>query len=258
MLEGKFDEASLLKKIVDAIKDCVKLCNFNCSEDGIKVQAVDDSRVLLISLLIGEDSFQEYRCDRSITLGVDLESFNKVIRNGNNDDYLTLIAEDSADSVVAIFEDKKKDRISEYALKLMDIETDFLKIDEMDHDAMLTLPSSEFAKVTRDMKTLSESLQITITKESVKFQSEGDFGSGSIVVKPYTDLDHPENSIKISLDKPVNLSFGAKYLGDIVKATALSETVTIKLADKAPALFEYKLPSGYLRYYLAPKFDDDE
>ncbi|KAM9888882.1 hypothetical protein OXX69_012976, partial [Metschnikowia pulcherrima] len=79
MLEGKFDEASLLKKIVESVKDCVKLCNFNCTEHGITVQAVDDSRVLLVSLLVGSSAFTDYRCDRDITLGIDLEPFSKII-----------------------------------------------------------------------------------------------------------------------------------------------------------------------------------
>lgn len=245
-------------QIVDSIKDSVKLCNFNCTEHGITVQAVDDSRVLLISLLVGEQSFEEYRCDRNITLGIDLESFNKIIKNGNTTDYLTLIAEDNPDNILILFEDKKKDRVSEYSLKLMDLDSDFLKIDEMEFDATITMPAGEFAKITRDLKTLSESLQIVVTKENVKFNSDGDFGTGNVVLKGYVDMDKPTESVKIDMAKPINLTFGAKYIGDIIKATALSETVTIKLADKAPALFEYKLPSGYLRYYLAPKFDDEE
>ncbi|ODQ81716.1 hypothetical protein BABINDRAFT_33047 [Babjeviella inositovora NRRL Y-12698] len=258
MLEGKFDEASLLKKIIDAIKDCVQLCNFNCTEKGITLQAVDDSRVLLVSLLIGEEAFTDYRCDRNITLGVDLSSFSKMIKCGNNEDFLTLIAEDSPDTVLVVFEDKNRERISEYSLKLMDIDNEFLKIDDMDYDSVITMPAGEFAKIVRDLKNLSESLGILVTKDTVKFLSEGDIGSGSVVVKPFTDLEKPENSVKVSLKKPVNLTFGLKYLSDIIKATNLAESVTIKIADKVPALFEYKLPSGYLRFYLAPKFDEEE
>lgn len=259
MLEGKFDEASLLKKIVDSIKDSVKLCNFNCTEHGLTVQAVDDSRVLLVSLLVGQSAFTEYRCDRDITLGIDLESFSKILRCGNNEDFLTLLAEDKPDSVMTIFEDKKKERVSEYSLKLMDIESDFLNIDDMDYEATITMPSTEFSKVVRDLKNLSESLSIVVTKDSVKLSSEGESGTGSVVLKPYSDMDHPEESINVNLDSPVDLTFGLKYLGDIIKATALSSQITIKLADKTPALFEYKLDAGgYLRFYLAPKFDEDE
>lgn len=259
MLEGKFDEASLLKKIVDSIKDSVKLCNFNCSEHGITVQAVDDSRVLLVSLLVGETAFSEYRCDREITLGIDLESFSKIIKCGNNEDYLTLLAEDSPDNVMTIFEDKKKERVSEYSLKLMDLDSEFLKIDEMEYDTTITMPSAEFSKIVKDLKNMSESLAIIVTKDSIKFTSEGESGSGSVVLKPYVDMDNVSESIKVDLNAPVNLTFGLKYLGDIIKASALSPVITIKLMDKTPALFEFKLEAGgYLRFYLAPKFDEDE
>ncbi|CDK24832.1 unnamed protein product [Kuraishia capsulata CBS 1993] len=258
MLEGKFDEASLLKKVIDAMKDSVKLCNFNCTENGISVQAIDDSRVLLISLLIEAGSFEDYRCDRNIVLGLEMESLNKIIKNGNASDMLTLVAEDSPDALNLIFEDKRRDRIAEYSLKLMDIDQDFLKIEDMKFDAVVNMPSAEFAKICRDMKTLSESLQIIITKDSVKFNSEGDFGSGSVVIKSFTDLEKTEESVRITLEKPINLTFGAKYLNDIIKSTPLASQVTIKLCDKQPALFEYQLPSGYLRFYLAPKFEDEE
>lgn len=259
MLEGKFDEASLLKKIVDSIKDCVKLCNFNCTEHGITVQAVDDSRVLLVSLLVGQSAFSEYRCDRDITLGIDLESFSKIIKCGNNEDYLTLLAEDSPDSVLTIFEDKTKDRVSEYSLKLMDIDSEFLRIDDMDYDSVINMPASEFSKIVRDLKNLSESLNIIVTKDSVKFTSEGESGSGSVVLKPYSDIDKPDQNVSINLEHPVDLTFGLKYLSDIIKASSLSGSITIKLADKTPALFEYKLDAGgYLRFYLAPKFDEED
>ncbi|VEU23999.1 DEKNAAC105181 [Brettanomyces naardenensis] len=259
MLEGKFETASTMKKVIEAIKDSVKLCNLNCSQnDGITVQAIDDSRVLLIALKLDPSCFQEFRCDKDLVLGLDLESLSKILRQGNPEDYLTLIAEDSPDSLLIVFEDSKKDRISEFSLKLMDIDSDVLTIDEMEHDCAITLPAAAFAKVARDMKTLSESLQILVTKDSVKFKADGSIGTGSVILRARTNLDDTKESILIDLNKPVNLTFGAKYLNDIVKATPLADTVTIKLTDKAPAMFEYKLQGGFLRYYLAPKFEDEE
>lgn len=222
------------------------------------MQAIDDSRVLLIALKMDPGCFSEFRCDRDLVLGLDLESFGKILKQGDNEDYLTIIAEDNPDSILVVFEDKKKDRISEFSLKLMDIDTDVLTIDEMETDCSITMPSSDFSKIAKDFKTMSESLNIVVTKESVKFKAEGQIGSGSVIFKPFTDLETPDNSIKIDMNQPVDLSFGAKYLNDIVKAASLSSTITIKLTDKAPALFEFKLPSGYLRYYLAPKFDDED
>lgn len=235
------------------------MCNFNCSSaDGITLQAIDDSRVLLIALKLDPSCFQDFRCDKNLVLGLDLESFSKILKQGNNEDFLTLIANDSPDSLVVVFEDQKKDRISEFSLKLIDIDSDVLSIEDMDHDCTIEMPAPDFAKIARDMRTLSESLQVLVTKDSINFKAEGSIGTGSVVMKAHTDMKDTKQSIRIDLNKPVNLTFGAKYLTDIVKATALADTVTIKLTNKLPAMFEYKLQGGYLRYYLAPKFEDEE
>ncbi|KAH3675909.1 hypothetical protein WICPIJ_009215 [Wickerhamomyces pijperi] len=258
MFEAKFEQAALFKKIIDAIKDTTSLCNFNCTEHGITVQAVDDSRVLLISLLIGSDCFQSYRCDKSITLGMDMSNLSKVLKTGNANDSLTLMAEDSPDSLLIVFEESEKSKISEYTLKLMDIESDYFNIDDIEQDSLITLPASEFQKTVKDLSQISDSLAILVTKDTIKFHVKGEMGDGDVILKPAVDLENTDNSVKIELNKAVNLNFGIKYILDIIKGSSLAPAITIKLTDQNPALFEFKLSSGYLRFYLAPKFEEDE
>ncbi|KAH3903166.1 proliferating cell nuclear antigen SCDLUD_000780 [Saccharomycodes ludwigii] len=260
MLEAKFTEASLLKKIIDSFKDSVELVNFVCDENGIEAQAVDDSRVLLVALKIGADLFEEYRCDRGITLGLNLTSLAKILRCGNNTDNLTLIAEDEPDSLLILFEDVKKEKMSEYSLKLVNIDADMLKIDDMKYDCLVEMPSVEFAKTVRDLNQLSDSFTAIVTKDTIKFVADGEIGSGSVILKPNVNLDKPEDKIVVELEKPVDLTFSSKYLLDIVKASGLSMAITLKLAVDAPALFEFKLnnTNGFLSFFLAPKFNDEE
>lgn len=258
MLEAKFEEASLFKRIIDGFKDCVQLVNFQCKEDGIIAQAVDDSRVLLVSLEIGVEAFQDYRCDHPVTLGIDLSSLSKILRCGNNSDTLTLIADDNPDSILLLFEDVKRDRIAEYSLKLMEIDADFLKIEDLQYDSTLLMPASEFSKVVKDLSQLSDSLNILITKETIKFVADGDIGSGSVILKPFMDMENPSESIKLEMDQPVDLTFGTKYLLDIIKGSSLSDNIGIRLSSEAPALFQFSLKSGFLQFFLAPKFNDEE
>ncbi|CCK72325.1 proliferating cell nuclear antigen KNAG_0J02460 [Huiozyma naganishii CBS 8797] len=258
MLEAKFAEASLFKRIIDGFKDCVSLVNFQCKEDGIIAQAVDDSRVLLVSLEIGVEAFQEYRCDHPVTLGMDLGSLSKILRCGNNSDTLTLIADDKPDSILLLFEDTQRERIAEYSLKLMDIDADFLKIEDLQYDTTLMMPSTEFSKVVKDLSQLTDSINIMVTKETIKFVAEGEIGTGSVILKPVMDMEKPAESIKLEMDQPVDLTFGAKYLLDIVKGSALSDRIGIRLSSEAPALFQFDLSSGFLQFFLAPKFNDEE
>ncbi|KAK7205611.1 proliferating cell nuclear antigen [Myxozyma melibiosi] len=256
MLEGKLEQASLFKKLVDAAKELVQDCNFDCSETGIALEAMDTSHVSLISLELNADGFSEYRCDRNITLGLNLTSLTKILRCGNNEDMLTLEAQEKPDSLIIRFENTQQDRMSEYALKLMDIDQEHLGIPETEYAATVTMPSTEFQRICRDMYAISESITIECTKAGVKFSCEGDIGNGSVTLKPSASADKPEHATKIELSEPVSLTLSTKYLLNFCKATGLSDTVTLKMADENPVLVEYPLSSGHLRFYLAPKLDD--
>lgn len=143
--------------MVDAIKDLVQDCNFDCNDSGIALQAMDNSHVALVSMMLKAESFEPYRCDRNIALGVNLVSLTKVLRALQNDDLVTLKAEDTPDSLNITFESSTADRISEYDLKLMDIDQEHLGIPDTEYAATVTMPSAEFKRICTDLQAMSES-----------------------------------------------------------------------------------------------------
>lgn len=69
----------------------------------------------------------------------------------------------------------------------------------------------------------------------------------------------PEDAIVIEMNEPVALSFALRYMNSFTKATPLSDTVTISLSSELPVVVEYKVAEmGYIRYYLAPKIEEEE
>uniref|UniRef100_A0A060T0G1 DNA sliding clamp PCNA n=1 Tax=Blastobotrys adeninivorans TaxID=409370 RepID=A0A060T0G1_BLAAD len=258
MLEAKFDQAGLFKKVVEAIREMVKDCNFDCSDTGIAVQAVDSSHIALVSLMLGSEAFSSFRSDRSMTLGMNVESLNKLLKAGGNEDILTLRAEDKSNSLSIVFEDPKQDKISEFNLKLMDIEQDHLSIPETEYTATITLPSSQFLKITRDLLQISEAIKIEASKDGVRFSAEGDIGDGAVNLKPYNDLENKENNVEVNVNEQVTATFNAKYLSDICRGGNFAPQVTLSLTDVLPMEIEYKLPNGHLKYYLAPQMNDGD
>ena len=51
----------------------------------------------LVALLLRADGFDHFRCDRNLSLGINLTSMGKVLKCCNNDDIVTLKADDQAD-----------------------------------------------------------------------------------------------------------------------------------------------------------------
>lgn len=157
MLEARLEQADLLKKVVDAIKDLVQDCNFDCNDSGVALQAMDNSHVALVSMMLKAESFSPYRCDRNVALGVNLTSLTKVLRAAQSEDILTIKAEDAPDVLNLVFESSENDRISEYDLKLMDIDQEHLGIPDTEYAATISMPSTDFRKICVDLMALSES-----------------------------------------------------------------------------------------------------
>jgi len=259
MFESRLVQGNLFKKIVDAMKDLVTQANFDCSGTGINLQAMDNSHVALVSLQLRHDGFEHFRCDRTLALGIKMESMAKILKCAGSNDIITLKAEDAADTLTFMFESETQDKISDFELKLMSIDSEHLGIPDTEYTATIKMPSAEFQRITRDLQIVGDTVKIAVTKDGIKFSVSGDLGSGNTMIRQSAGVDKPEDAVTIDLQEPCAQSFAIKYLESFCKATPLSSTVTLKMHDESPLVVEYEVGDmGYIRYYLAPKIDDEE
>jgi len=259
MFEARLSQGSLLKKVFEAIKDLCTDVNIDCNESGMSLQAMDSSHVSLVSMLLRDTGFEHYRCDRSMSLGINMGSVSKIFKICGNDDIVTLKAEDEGDTIMFTFESSDQERISDFELKLMDIDSEHLGIPETEYKCQVKMPSSEFQKICRDMSAFGDTMTINCSKDGIKFTVSGDIGTGNVVLKPKTDADKAEDNVELEVHEPVNLNFALRYLNYFAKATPLSGVVTIQLSPEVPLVVDYALSNadtGHLRFYLAPKIDE--
>jgi len=259
MFEARLQQAGILKKILESVKDLVDTANFDCSPAGISLQAMDSSHVSLVSLLLRADGFEHYRCDRNLSLGINIGSMTKILKCASNDDSVTIKADDNGDNITFLFESSKEDKISEFELKLMDIDSETLGIPDTEYKVVVKMPGAEFQRICRDLTILGDTVLLNATKEGVKFSVTGDMGSGHITCRQSSNVDlKVEDRTVIELQEPVSLTFALRYLNSFTKATPLSPLVSLSLSKDVPLVVEYRIEElGYIRYYLAPKIEDD-
>ena len=63
-------------------------------------------------------------------------------------------AEDQGDTVTFMFETPNQERISDFELKLMDIDSEQLAIPTTDYSATVHMPSGEFQRIIKYVATL--------------------------------------------------------------------------------------------------------
>ncbi|KAI3450461.1 hypothetical protein Pfo_007126 [Paulownia fortunei] len=259
MLELRLVQGSLLKKVLEAIKDLVNNANFDCTATGFSLQAMDSSHVALMALLLRSEGFEHYRCDRNISMGMNLNNMAKMLKCAGNDDIITLRADDGSDVVTFMFESHTQDKIADFEMKLMDIDCERVGIPEAEYHAIVRMPSAEFARICKDLSSIGGTVVISATKEGLKFSTRGDIGTANVVCRQNTNVDKPEDATVIEMNEPVSLTFALRFLNSFTKATPLSNTVTISLSSERPVVVEYKIAEmGYIRFYLAPKIEDDD
>ncbi|OIF93849.1 proliferating cell nuclear antigen (pcna), partial [Acinetobacter baumannii] len=98
----------------------------------------------------------------------------------NNEDNVTMKAQDNADTVTIMFESANQEKVSDYEMKLMNLDQEHLGIPETDFSCVVRMPAMEFARICRDLAQFSESVVICCTKEGVKFSASGDVGTANI------------------------------------------------------------------------------
>ena len=82
-----------------------------------------------------------------------------------------------------MFESPSQDRISDFEMKLMDIDAEQLGIPDQEYACNIRLPSSEFQRIIRDLGVLGDTCTISVTKEGVKFSVSGDLGTGNVMLR---------------------------------------------------------------------------
>jgi len=258
VLEAHLKQAGLLKKVVEAMKDICKDVNFDVSEKGFSVQSMDSSHVALVGLLLRESAFVEYRCDRPVSLGFNVESLAKVFKLCGPNDSLKIRHANGADQISFQSESAEDDKISDFDLKLMEIESEQMEIPEQQYNAVAKLPSSEFLKVCRDLKEFGETVTITASKEGIRFSVNGDLGSGNVTLRP-REAEKEEEKVSLTVTEPVTATFALRYLNMFARSAPLSGSVELGMGSDSPLSVKYPLEhqdNGQLEFFLAPKIDE--
>merc|ERR1712083_364631 len=176
---------------------------------------------------------------------------------GQNDS-LKLTWQNDADVVSFQCESGEDDRIADFDLKLMQIESEHMEIPEQQYKVVVKLPSTEFQKICRDPKEFGETLQMSASKEGIKFSVAGDVGSGNVMLKP-REAEKSEDKVTLTVHEPVTATFALRYLVNFAKAAPLCGVVELGLGPDAPLLVRYdldKADNGFMQFYLAPKIDE--
>lgn len=57
------------------------------------------------------------------------------------------------------------------------------------------MPSKEFSRICRDLSQIGDTVEIACTKNGVQFKTEGENGSGKVMLKQSVNADKEEDNV---------------------------------------------------------------
>ncbi len=123
---------------------------------------MDSSHVSLVAVSLKADGFDHFRCDRPTILGINTTNLGKILKCAGNEDVITIKNEEGTDGLSMVFESPTQERISDFELKLMDIESEHLGIPDTEYKCFIRMPSGEFQRIIRDLQVLGDTCKFVL------------------------------------------------------------------------------------------------
>ncbi len=258
LLNIETSQAGAVRILVEALKEILTDVNIKCTKKetiendegeeevigGIGILAVNDANSLLIHLMLDAENFEEYECSLdSYTIGLNMSNFFKYIRSISNLDTLTLTVEDNDPNRLGIkIVNKEKSLTTNNKLNLMDLENDDYIIPPTTFTSVITMSSSDFHKICRDMNTVADRVEITNVGKKLIFRCKSESGVQEIT------LGEAKNHLNIERDDENNDDivqglYDLKNLILFTKFTNLCNNIEIYMKNDYPLVIKYQVAS---------------
>lgn len=243
-----------VKTLFECLRDILHDVSLTFDENGLKLVTMDGARCALIYMKLEASKFQTFHCPTSQRVGINVANIYKLLRAlGTHDTVVLSIKKNSNDMAIQTFNADRNTK-TQFNLKLLDVNSENITVPSVDFETVLTLPSTFFQRLCRDMFNLSDIMTIVSKGNDLILSCEGDFASQETVISEAEEC----LNLQISSDACIEGRYSLKYLTLFCKASSLSNTVEIFLKKNYPIILKYCVASlGEIRFCLAPKINSN-
>ncbi len=253
ILEIKTVQTNAIKQLIEALKEILTDSNIEFNETGMKIVAMDSTKTVLVHLKLNKEKFDEYKCNNKIIVGVSMINLFKLIKTVTNNETLTFFIDDADQNQLGIrIENAEQNKVTNKKLNLMDLNEESYEIPPAEFDSIITMPSSDFQKICRDMHSLSDTIEIKSVGSQLIFSCKGDFASDTTTLGETPD---GVNFVKSNdASDIIQGYYNLKHLVLFTKCTNLCQNLEIYMKNNFPMVITFSVGNlGKLKLALAPK-----
>jgi len=244
-----FQDAKLWKSVVQALSTMVDETAFIFAPEGVRMRAMDPSRIAMVDFEMPSTSFEEYVCDAETKVGVNLDQLNKLVKRASAGEKLELELKPGEGRLKLKFRGRAT-RV--FAVPLIDLGYEELPTPRVSFNAQVRLLADAVEDALRDAELVSDHVKIQATQEELTFQASSDKGESST-----TFTKDGGALLELNVKEPSRSMYSLTYLLDMMKAAAAADILELRFSTNIPLTLIFDLPGGgKIQYWLAPRLEE--
>lgn len=260
-------QAVIIKQLFEIIKPYIKECNIVLTKECIKISTMDKSGTTVTYIKLNAEKFEHFYCEKPIIIGIDTIIFFKAIKSTNRKEIITLYMDKNDKNNLGLrLSDPFVGKIKDYKLKLLDLNNKICKVDDIEFDCVINIPSIQFQQIIKDIDLLEgELVEIkSIDKQLIFYSKDGnaEFKTSISEIDENINKNHKAllqqngediKTVKFKQNSDIIVQgvFKMSHLKNFIKASHLCDNMNILLSNDKPLVLEYYVADlGSLKFLL--------
>ena len=251
MFKLKVSDAKQLRDMANAISILVDEATFKIEPEGLKLRAMDPSRVAMIDFEWPKTIFEEYVCAQPSKICVNISELLKLLKRAGKDETVEL----SLDDKTGRLEVKITGRYGRnFTMPTLEASEEEVPTPKISFNIKAKTTTQGLSQAIEDAQLVSDHVRIEADTEKLILQASGDLMGATITLQKGTDA-----LLDLETKETSKATFSLSYLSEIIKAaSATSEIATLEFSSDMPIRIDFQqTKEGKLTFFLAPRIETE-
>ncbi|HTY74487.1 MAG TPA: proliferating cell nuclear antigen (pcna) [Candidatus Nanoarchaeia archaeon] len=251
MFKLKVTDAKLIRDMATAISILVDEATFKIEPDGMKLRAMDPSRVAMIDFEWPKTIFEQYEANEPSKMCINISELLKLLKRAGKEESVELSLDDKTGRLQVKIAGKYSRNFTMPTLEASEEEVPTPKIT---FNVKAKATTQGLSQAIEDAQLVSDHVKIEADAEKLTLTATGDLMGATITLQKGNDA-----LMDLEVKEPSKATFSLSYLSEIIKAAAAtSEIATIEFSTDMPVRIDFQqTKEGKLTFFLAPRIETE-
>jgi proliferating cell nuclear antigen len=237
--------------MITTIAIIVDEATFKLDPEGLKLRAMDPSRVAMVDFEWPKTVFEEYTCTEPTKMCINIGELLKLLKRAGKDEVLELSLDEKTGKLQLKITGKYT---RDFTMPTLEASEEEVPTPKITFNVNAKATTGGLSQAIEDAQLVSDHVRVEADPEKIVFRATGDLMGATITLQKGSDT-----LLDLEAREASKATFSLSYLSEIIKtASATSDIATLEFSTDMPIKLDFQqTKEGKLTFFLAPRIETE-